>query len=69
MSRLLKELIELIEIKNLLLPIFEEITPLIREYFEKHKENEQELKKGVFYYFCEKAYQTLNAILLLVERG
>jgi len=69
MPRLPKELIQLIEIKNLIMPIFENVMPLMREYFEKHKEKEEELKKGAFYYFCAKAYQTLNAILLLVEKG
>jgi hypothetical protein len=64
-----KELIELNDIKNLLSIIFKEIMPLIKGYFEKHKEDEEELKKGVFYYFCEKAYQTLNAILLLIRKG
>lgn len=68
MARLPKELIGLIRIKNLIIPIFEEITPLMREYFEKNKDNKEEQKKGAFYYFCVKAYQTLNAILLLVEK-
>lgn len=69
MSHSSKEFIELIEIKNLIMPIFEKAMPLMREYFEKHKEKEEELKKGAFYYFCAKAYQTLNAIILLVEKG
>ena len=38
MSHLSKEFIELIEIKNLIMPIFEKAMPLMREYFEKHKE-------------------------------
>jgi hypothetical protein len=67
MPRLPKELTELIEIKNLILPIYEEFMLLIREYLEEHEDSEAELKKGVFYYFCVKAYQTLNAILLLIE--
>lgn len=68
MSHSSKEFIELIKIKNLIIPIFEEIMPLIREYFEKHKEDKEELKKGAFYYFCVKTYQTLNAIFLLIEK-
>ena len=69
MSSLPNELTELIKIKNLILSIYDEIMPLMIEYLEKHKNNEEEQKKGTFYYFCEKANQTLNAILLLIEKG
>jgi hypothetical protein len=64
-----KKFTELNEIKSLILPIYEKIMILMEEYFIAYKDNESELKKGAYYYFCLKAFQTLNSVHLLVENG